>query len=566
MGLAAVSAKAQSATGKKDGFVPMFESKLFHTFDHRYASYIDPKEKPREIRDSDKECPYQYALPRLAYPAEDNDISLSDLRWSRKWLVCWRDVCRGTDDRTVIAAGLPAVATDFTIRVGILDETPQMVCCFLGMLNSFTFDYLCRTKINDTHLSDFVILQLPVIPRDSLRGGDLSFIVPRVVELTYTAWDMQPFARDLGYEAEPFRWDPERRALLRAELDAYYAYLYGLSKKELRYILDPKDVMGEDYPSETFRVLKEREIKEHGLDDKGMWRTQRLVLEAYDRFATDGTFDPARLEDPEYFPVVRAALAVSKSREQELERGLQELVGRAEQEARPVLFVEGASDAPILEAAWRALFPGEPMPFTILPAGGTDSMRSLAGKGGALKMALDKTILALADNDGAGRVLSDANDFKKLKAGGIWRQLENGIWWCLLAPSEELRRAMTRFQIPDTNWPCTVEQCFSAALRRQAAQEGAYAVSRKLFPDLLVGLKDERTDPLWELDEDDDAYWYVRAPQPHCKEPFAAWVGDPARLTRENFAGFEVVLSGLRHLLAQRPADKENSPQQRRTA
>ncbi len=62
-----------------------------------------------------------------------------------------------------------------------------------------------------------------------------------------------------------------------------------------------------------------------------MWRTQRLVLDAYDRFANDGTFDPARLEDPEYFPVVRAALAVSKSREQELERTLKKLVARADQ-------------------------------------------------------------------------------------------------------------------------------------------------------------------------------------------------------------------------------------------
>jgi len=279
------------------------------------------------------------------------------------------------------------------------------------------------------------------------------------------------------------------------------------------------------------------------------------VLEAYDRFANDGTFDPARLEDAEYFPVVREALRGAQDQ-------LKKLVTRANQEPQPVLFVEGASDAPIVEAAWRALFPGEPMPFTILPAGGTDSMRSLAGKGGALKMALDKTILALADNDGAGRALSDGNDFKKLKAGGVWGQLENGIWWCLLAPGDELRQVMERFKIPETNWPCTVEQCFSAALRRQAAREGAYGVARKLFPDLLVGLKDERTDPLWELDQDDDAYWYARAPHPECKERFAAWVSDPARLTPQSFAGFQTVMSGLKILLARHG----QPPDQRRTA
>jgi hypothetical protein len=53
----------------------------------------------------------------------------------------------------------------------------------------------------------------------------------------------------------------------------------------LRYILDPKDVFGEDFPSETFRVLKEREIKEYG-----EYRTQRLVLEAFDKLAESPRF------------------------------------------------------------------------------------------------------------------------------------------------------------------------------------------------------------------------------------------------------------------------------------
>ena len=74
--------------------------------------------------------------------------------------------------------------------------------------------------------------------------------------------------------------NPERRHQLKSELDAYYAKLYGLTRDELRYILDLADVMGEDYPSETFRVLKTKEIKEYG-----EYRTQRLVLEAVDALA-----------------------------------------------------------------------------------------------------------------------------------------------------------------------------------------------------------------------------------------------------------------------------------------
>ena len=82
--------------------------------------------------------------------------------------------------------------------------------------------------------------QLPTLPPSIYAAADLDLIIPRVLELTYTAWDMQAFAQDLGYDGEPFRWDPKRRAVLRAELDAYYAWLYGLTRDELRYILIPR--------------------------------------------------------------------------------------------------------------------------------------------------------------------------------------------------------------------------------------------------------------------------------------------------------------------------------------
>ena len=56
-------------------------------------------------------------------------------------------------------------------------------------------------------------------------------------------------------------------------------------RDELRYILDPKDLFGEQFPSETFRVLKENEQKEFG-----EYRTRRLVLEAFDKLAESPRF------------------------------------------------------------------------------------------------------------------------------------------------------------------------------------------------------------------------------------------------------------------------------------
>ena len=55
--------------------------------------------------------------------------------------------------------------------------------------------------------------------------------------------------------------------------------LYAFTNESLRsaYILDPANIMGDDYPSETFRVLKNNDIKAFG-----EYRTRRLVLEAWD--------------------------------------------------------------------------------------------------------------------------------------------------------------------------------------------------------------------------------------------------------------------------------------------
>jgi hypothetical protein len=93
---------------------------------------------------------------------------------------------------------------------------------------------------------------------------------------------MRNWAEDLGYAGRPFGWDESRRAVLRAELDAFFARKYGLTRDELRYVLDPADIKGADYPSETFRGLRE---KEEGRFNE--YRTGRLVLDAWDRLAAN---------------------------------------------------------------------------------------------------------------------------------------------------------------------------------------------------------------------------------------------------------------------------------------
>jgi hypothetical protein len=102
-------------------------------------------------------------------------------------------------------------------------------------------------------------LEPPVLVADSQWTSPLA---------TYTAWDLEPFARDCGYDAPPFRWDEQRRSLLRAELDAAFFHLYGIHRDDAAYILD------------TFPIVRRKDIEKYG-----EYRTKSLILEIYDQLA-----------------------------------------------------------------------------------------------------------------------------------------------------------------------------------------------------------------------------------------------------------------------------------------
>jgi hypothetical protein len=194
------------------------------------------------------------------------------------WFLGWRDICRATDERTVIASVLPEAGVGNKVPLMLTRVSAELHACLLANFNALCQDYAARQKIGGITLNFFILKQLPICSPDVFAEDDVAFIVPRVAELTYTSDRLRPWARSLGITGEPFDWLPERRAQLRAELDAYFARLYGLDREDLEYILDPADAEGAGYPSETFRVLKNNDERTYG-----EYRTKRLVLEAWDR-------------------------------------------------------------------------------------------------------------------------------------------------------------------------------------------------------------------------------------------------------------------------------------------
>ncbi|MCV2872805.1 N-6 DNA methylase [Defluviimonas sp. WL0050] len=273
-----------------DHFVPLYEAKMIWHFDHRASSYHTRGNDrgnrilPPTTEEEHEDIAFE-AEPFYWVAAKDLNGALRDRSNQVECLFGWRDVTTAIAERTMVPCIIPRYGTGDTFLLAFTEKPAELLLCLYANWASLAFDYATRQKIAYVHLKYNIVKQLPTIAPDFYTEVHRAFITPKVLELTYTSHSLAPFARDLGHDGPPFAWDEDRRALLRADLDAFYARAYGLTRDELRYILDPADVKGPDYPSETFRVLKEKEIRTHG-----EYRTRRLVLEAWDRMEANGEF------------------------------------------------------------------------------------------------------------------------------------------------------------------------------------------------------------------------------------------------------------------------------------
>lgn len=268
-----------------DVFLPLYEGKMIHHFDHRYADALATEEATRSAQASHVNTPRQktdpdfQATPRYWVPA--HACSLPDGTVEANWYLGFRDIVNPNNVRTFITAFIPPVAAGNKIPL-IVPTDPASAAlypCLCANLCAFAFDYVARRKIGSRTANLYAVEQLPVLPPeryDEDFGGVrlADFVTERVLELTYTAHDMAGFAEDMGYVdedgevREPFEWDEERRLHLRCQLDALYFHLYDLDREDAAYILD------------TFPI-----VREHDERDYGHYRTKDLILHYYNAYA-----------------------------------------------------------------------------------------------------------------------------------------------------------------------------------------------------------------------------------------------------------------------------------------
>ena len=251
-------------------YLPLVEGKTFASYDHRNATPALRKDGGIRTGTAIPSTPEKLADPtfipdRLLYMHEAKVDGWADGRLTRRWVLALINVTSATNHRTAVSAILPDVVTDYSVRIVVFNyPDARHASCLLGLFNSFPFDYVVRQKLQGLNFSDYITYQIAVPSKDTLLSR-ADFIVSRVIELSYTAWDLEPFATDCGYHGLPFRWDEERRFLLRCELDAAYFHLYGIERDDVDYIL------------ETFPIVKRKDEQAHG-----EYRTKRVILDIYD--------------------------------------------------------------------------------------------------------------------------------------------------------------------------------------------------------------------------------------------------------------------------------------------
>lgn len=241
-------------------YIPLYESKLIDQYNHRFATFGGVSDEdldqgdPRQLKPTELDNPQRRAIPRY-WIDEDEYISMRN----DDWHLALRDITNSTNERTTLASLLPRVATGHTLN-HIYGTSPKAALLLMSSFNSFALDFVARQKVGGTHLSHFIVRQLPVPSPDRFKevllDGDpvRDRVLELALRLSYTATDLDPFVAELGIKPEPFQFtgDDRPREEIRFELEALLCHVYGISIDDFERLFD------------TFGQIKRRDNAEHG--------------------------------------------------------------------------------------------------------------------------------------------------------------------------------------------------------------------------------------------------------------------------------------------------------------
>ena len=247
-------------------WLPLYEGKMVQAFDHRAADvWVNPENVHRQsqpVPATDEQHGDPSWLPTPQYW-----VNAAECDWppEQSWVLGFKEITAPTNARTFIAAIFPAVGFGNKVPILVPKTADRKEWLLAANFNATVFDFATRSKVQGQTLNLFIVEQLPVVPPN--RYEEVCFgtktaaeiIREAVLELTYTAHDMAPFAKELGWVdaagevKPPFAWNAERRLRLLAKLDAVFFHLYGVTDRDdIRYVYS------------TFPIVERQETTAYG--------------------------------------------------------------------------------------------------------------------------------------------------------------------------------------------------------------------------------------------------------------------------------------------------------------
>lgn len=264
----------------RDG-VALYEGRMVDTFDHRAKMYVSGRGRSA-VWD---ELPYGSPEKGIKPQWRISESKIPDKvapRWE-EYRIGFCDVASPTNQRSLVAALIPCgvICGHKVPTIQFVPNDDRLMLLWLGIANSFSLDFLARKKVALT-MSYTVLDSLP-LPR-VWTGTLLEIeIAQRALMLSATGKEMIEFwsraSPQLGINSEggPCE-EPARRKTLRAELDVLVARdFFRLTFDEVRYLIDPADVLGSDCGFETFGALKRAEARLSG----GAFTSRDLILQTW---------------------------------------------------------------------------------------------------------------------------------------------------------------------------------------------------------------------------------------------------------------------------------------------
>jgi hypothetical protein len=265
-----------------DEGLPVFEGRMIDAYDYRAKGYVSGRGRSAVWEDFPFGGSKKVIQPQWRIVPEKMPEKLGGR--TERFRIGFGDVASPTNQRALIAALLPkgSVSGHKVPTIEFLDGGKPDTLLWLGVANSLVMDFLVRKKVSLT-MSYTIMDSLP-FPREFGKIPAATEIARRVCALCAVGPEMEEF-REQAVQNGILKTvsdvieDPEQRAVLAAEIDALVARdVFQMKKEEMLYILDPKNILGKDCDVETFKALRNAEMRE--FND---FRTQRLIEEAWDR-------------------------------------------------------------------------------------------------------------------------------------------------------------------------------------------------------------------------------------------------------------------------------------------